>query len=212
MGKMHRISEESELSFKHSTTWSLFGGNQTDELGDYDENELFFQDLIKSLDDGTYDVNMINQLKKSYYQIRGKAFSLWNSLPHGPIQGDFCPNNMVIDANEKIVGVFDWNISGDEVFINEACAVAIYTIFHFEWKEEVSEENKLRAFFDAYREHRHLTKKELEIAPVLFNIIRPFRFDRIEPILERITKNEREQVEEDVQETVRLMQISYPSI
>jgi len=55
LGKMHRSSEAGPVIFEHGTSWSLFGGNATDNFGDYDENELCFQELYDKLFQFNYD-------------------------------------------------------------------------------------------------------------------------------------------------------------
>lgn len=42
LGVQHNISQQISTPFNTATSWSLFGGNQTDAIGDYDENELAF--------------------------------------------------------------------------------------------------------------------------------------------------------------------------
>lgn len=85
--------------------------------------------------------------------------------------------------------------------------MAIYFAYHF-----ASDENPeciLIQFIQGYIQERPLLKVEAHITNTLFNILRPFRFDRVEPILDLITLNKRNEVEAKIEETINLSEKDY---
>ncbi|SHG74934.1 phosphotransferase [Ornithinibacillus halophilus] len=204
----HNISEESGMRFGYGTSWSMFGGNETDAFGDYDENELCFRELIGALKANNYDKQLIDQISASYLTQRGELHQIWSELPKGAVQGDFCPYNMLLDDEWKIGAIFDFNLAGDEVFINECLAIAVYLAFSHLKRDGTSLEY-LQAFLVAYREKRNLSIKEYSAIQPLIRVLRPFRYERVDGIMEWIKQGKREEVELKLKETVKLLNLNY---
>lgn len=163
----------------------MFGGNKTDAFGDYDENELSYLDLIKTLvEDKKYAVEL-TMIKELYQSRRSQLKKEWDSLPYGPVQGDLCPYNLLFQQ-DKISAVFDYNIAGDEVLLNECIGVAVFLAWHYDFEGKETSEERYEAYIDAYETERPLSDHEKEMIPHLFAIIRAFRYDRIEEGIEKI--------------------------
>ncbi|MEK4629127.1 phosphotransferase [Solibacillus sp. FSL R7-0682] len=176
LGKMHQLSLQQNIRLFQSTSWAMFGGNQTEKLGDYDENELSFLKLQES-----YPKEEITALISTYYNAhREKLRLMWPSLPKAATQGDFCYYNMLFNEKYEISGLFDFNIAGDEVLVNECIAVGIYLCWHVEYKGHKTPEERFISFINQYCTQREFNAIEKEAVLHLFAIIRAFRFDRIE--------------------------------
>lgn len=189
LGKQHAIASTTDFRFGVGTSWGMFGGNETDKFGDYDENELSYLDLIQNVDEeGTFKIELVT-VKELYQWRRSQMKEAWNSLPSGPVQGDFCPYNLLFNQDE-ISAVFDYNIAGDEVLINECIGVAVFLAWHHDFEGNETPEERYEAYIDAYEAERPLSDREKEIIPHLFAIIRAFRYDRIEEGIEKIKQGE----------------------
>lgn len=180
LGKMHRFSLEHSLRLHQATAWSMFGGNKTDRIGDYDENELSFVDFENAF----YDEPLHSEIKALYMKHRDKLEKNWPALPMAATQGDFCPYNMLFDDTGNIAGIFDFNLAGDEVLVNECIAVGVYVSWHIEYVGELDPAERFEQFIAGYTEERAFTDLEIEVIPPLFSIIRAFRYDRVDEGIE----------------------------
>ncbi|TFE00830.1 phosphotransferase [Jeotgalibacillus sp. R-1-5s-1] len=188
LAKQHLISESVSFRFNTGTTWSLFGGNQTDNLGDYDENEQ----MIQLFEEKMYDHEMSQRVLQLAHEKRQLLNKHWPELPTGPVQGDFCYYNMTFDENGDISGIYDLNLAGDEVLVNECVAVGIYHSWIMPYTGEESSHDRFLHFLAAYQKVRKLSALEQSFIVPLYQLTRAFRFDRIEPGVKK-TGIEREQ-------------------
>ncbi|WP_107837923.1 phosphotransferase enzyme family protein [Metasolibacillus meyeri] len=196
LGKMHRFSLEHHMTLNHATSWSMFGGNLSDAIGDYDENELSFRDFATAF----AQEPQMEEIHSLYMRYRGQLEDMWGELPTAATQGDFCYYNMLFDE-QYISGIFDFNLAGDEVLINECVAVGIYLCWHVDYQETHSSIQRFQRFMQAYEEQRALNSLEKNAIPALFAIIRAFRYDRVEDgIKDVITK------ENFLEETLSILQ------
>lgn len=188
----HQLSTNLPFSFGRGTSWSMFGGNKTDALGDYDENELSFIDFSNTFQ----DEELFISIKEKYTKKRAQLFKHWALLPKGPVQGDFCHYNMLFNENSTINSVFDFNIAGDEVFINECIAVGVYLSWHVPYVGNLSEKQRFEHFFQVYKTIRPLNDIEQECIQPLIQIIRAFRYDRVDHGITLTGKNPLEFLDE----------------
>lgn len=192
---MHRYTLTNQITLQKETSWSMFGGNATEDIGDYDENELSFQ-----LFEQTFHRNPnFSKTKEKYMEIRALLHQAWPSLPKAATQGDFCYYNMRFKEG-KLVALFDFDLAGDEVLVNECVAVAIYLSWHVAYEGSLTSQERYQLFVQQYETERPLTMQERNVLPSLFSIIRAFRYDRIEDGVEN-TQN----IEPFLQETWMLL-------
>ena len=175
LGKLHQYSINNHIRLHCATSWAMFGGNATDKIGDYDENELSFLDfkLAFQLEP------LFHEIEALYNEHRLKLYTLWSQLPTAATQGDFCHYNMLFH-NDKLVGLCDFNLAGDEVLINECVAVGIYLCWHVDYDGSLTASERFTQFIESYQRERSWTKLEYDAFPSLFAIIRAFRYDRVE--------------------------------
>lgn len=186
LGLQHKASMNNPSSFHQATSWSLFGGNKTDAIGDYDENELSFLDFKGAFENHRYYQDIENR----YTEYRSKLKEVWHQLPQGAVQGDFCHYNMLLREDHELA-FYDFNLAGNEVFLNECIAVAVYHSWHVPYEGSRSGSERFQLFLDAYQTTRPMTELEIKYLPDLTAIIRAFRFDRVEDGI--ALKNERQQ-------------------
>lgn len=189
LGKQHVVSSTIDLRFGSGTSWGMFGGNKTNELGDYDENELSYLDLVHCVEEiGRFELEL-SMVKELYLARRAILQAEWSELPAGPVQGDLLPYNLLFQEN-KISVIYDYDIAGDEVFVNECVANAIYLAWHHDFEGNETPEERYNTYINAYTSERPLLNRELEMVPHLFAIIRAFRYDRIEEGIEKIKQGD----------------------
>lgn len=175
LAKQHKHCLQHNILLNKPTSWAMFGGNQTDALGDYDENELSFLDFKRAFS----DYAQFAEIEQMYLDYRKQLKALWPKLPTAATQGDFCYYNMLF-KDGQLVGLFDFNLAGDEVYINECLAVGIFLCWHTPYEGKLNGEERFELFMRTYESVRPLTAIELQAKPLLFRVIRAFRFDRVE--------------------------------
>lgn len=186
LGKLHAESLRQSYRFHRATSWSLFGGNATEAIGDYDENELSFLEMKAA-----YGQEVIfAQIEAQYLAHRTYLENRWKTLPVAAVQGDFCHYNMLFDG-DRVQSIFDFNLAGDECLLNECIAVAVYCCWHVEADSKLSAEARYTLFTEAYQKYRPWSKEELAVAMTLKAIIRAFRYDRVASGIEKVEQRER---------------------
>lgn len=175
LGEQHNISMQLKSPFTTATSWSLFGGNATENIGDYDENELSFLEF-----QGSYQSHpLFATIESRYLEYRKVLQKAWAQLPQGAVQGDFCYYNMLQEENGSLA-IFDFNLAGNEVYMNEAVAVAVYHAWHAPYEGNLTEQERYLVFLTSYNDERPFIESELVLLPLLKSVVRAFRFDRVE--------------------------------
>lgn len=180
LGRQHAVSSILDFRFGSGTSWGMFGGNGSDALGDYDENELSFNGFRSEVEGIENFAEEFILIKKLYIEKREKLSNIWEILPTGPVQGDFCPYNMLFHDDGTISSIYDFNIAGNEVFLNECIGIGVFLSWHYGFNGNESESERFWNFIQAYESERPFTKQEWEHFDDLFAIIRAFRYDRVE--------------------------------
>ncbi|MFJ8066922.1 hypothetical protein ACIQYS_20305 [Psychrobacillus sp. NPDC096426] len=198
LGIQHCISMKIPTPFITATSWSMFGGNQTDAIGDYDENELSFLDFMKHYKSHP----LFSKIEFLYREYRQSIHEIWSVLPQVAVQGDFCYYNMLrgIDGN---LSIFDFNIAGNEVYLNECIAVGVYHSWYVPYKGKLNEDERFQLFIESYTKERPFQVIEGANFSQLKAIIRAFRYDRVEEGI--LLNNELEQ-ELFLQETLLILE------
>lgn len=197
LGKQHLISAQFKSPFTTGTSWSMFGGNATENLGDYDENELSFLEFKNY-----YQIYpLYATIETLYIDYRKVLQRAWAQLPQGAIQGDFCYYNMVREESGKL-GIYDFNLAGNEAYLNEAIAVAVYHAWHAPYTGDLTEEERFQLLLESYTVERTFTEKEQVLVLILKSVIRAFRYDRVE---DGGSLNDEQKRNEFVQETLDIL-------
>ncbi|MEK4522189.1 hypothetical protein MKX96_11230 [Psychrobacillus sp. FSL W7-1493] len=185
LGIQHALSIKIPTPFNTATSWSLFGGNLTDEIGNYDENELSFLDFKKHYEDQP----LFSNIESLYQEYRKSIYEIWGLLPQGAVQGDFCYYNMLLEEDGSLA-IYDFNLAGNEVYLNECIAVGVYHAWHAPYEGKLKEEERFQLFIDSYTRERPFNVIEQATFLQLKAIIRAFRYDRIEEGISLKVENE----------------------
>ena len=202
LGKMHRISENHDLHFNYGTYWGMFGGNFSEEPGIHDDIEVESINLRNALVKVDVDKQLVNLVFQLFSNNREALRQVWSQLPKGAVQGDLSPNNILLDHHGKLQAIIDFNIAGEEVFIAHAIGEGIF--LSYELLGDQGDEH-YKDFMSAYLEERPLSPIEEHAFPLIVQVVRPFRFRRIQRIVKLCEAGERNKVEEELRTICNLL-------
>lgn len=169
LAKMHLHSQMYGYHLKNGTTYNalfneqvnlrtIWGANNGSVLSQTDYEQI----------DSIHSTQML-RLKK-----------MWENLPKGSVHGDLgLTNNFMLYGNKY--GVIDFNLSGDEVFLNDMLVTWYSSRYSCDVATSFSldEVYKLRqSFFDGYLSNRQLSYVELENLEKMSCIINGVYFNR----------------------------------
>ncbi|ATP40206.1 hypothetical protein CSE16_09220 [Solibacillus sp. R5-41] len=174
LARQHQFSLSICSPFQQETSWSMFGGNATELLGDYDENERSFW----AFRDAFYAHPKFYLIEELYMKHRNQLNSVWSNLPQSAVQGDCCYYNFI--KTQEGLTLLDFNLAGNEVLLNECIAVGVYHSWHVAYDGSLTPEERFALYMKAYTHIRPLTELEKNNFSRLKSIIRAFRYDRIE--------------------------------
>jgi Ser/Thr protein kinase RdoA (MazF antagonist) len=215
LGRMHAATERAGTRLGHGSGWSLFTGIEDDRVGQFDENLANFTDLVKTLEnvpDGSINRCLVEGVKHIYREKRDRLHSVWDSLPAGAVHGDFAPNNMIVDDKGSLIGIVDFHVAGDEVYINDLMGEGVFLAYYIEHdggEDEDTRDRYLRAFIGEYERYRPLSVLERSVANDLFSIYRPFRYQTVKAAERLASEGRYSELNEWLQEVKRLMECEW---
>ncbi|MCB2301028.1 phosphotransferase enzyme family protein [Clostridium tagluense] len=186
LGRMHTAAKDKNLKFDWNSAWVLF--DKFCEEDEFDENYLNAYTLYTELKKMSVNHDILEKIWENYNEIRERIKIGYDILPNGAIQGDLSTNNILVDTNHSLCGIIDFNIGGNDVFVNHMLQEGIFLAYWSDdfWntKEELLEmEGKLSKFLEGYCENYKLSPEEKEKMNDLYQIIRPFRMEKVYPTI-----------------------------
>lgn len=114
-------------------------------------------------------VELAQKVNAKNEELRRKLKPIYKELPRCVFQGDENFSNLCVDENDRIVGLFDFNMSGTEVIANYLANNAF--MGHFCYEDEILDKHTskevLQILLDAFhqstaliREHYSFTEPE----------------------------------------------------
>lgn len=99
--------------------YSIFDLAPYDKLSglDIDEKQENLNQLVSDLKQAGYE-KLAERLNAQNEELRGQLKPIYKSLPRTVFQGDENFSNLCVDENDRIIGLFDFNMSGTEVNAN----------------------------------------------------------------------------------------------
>ncbi len=98
--------------------YSLFDLNPFDKSYGIDEKQQNFNKLLAALRE-LGETELADRLKLRHARIRRDLLAVYRELPRCVFQGDENPSNLLIDENEHLAGLIDFNLAGTEVIVNQ---------------------------------------------------------------------------------------------
>jgi len=170
-GKMNRISFENNIF----CTKNLSIINFENVERDYNFNSV--QNILKHI-----NVEKGELIFKIYTKKRHELENIFQTLKNGYLQGDCSPLNLIISQEDKILGFYDYNLSGNEKYIVDAINNGIFYAFEY-----CLEDRKLKKEYQTIMSNRfneymkgYFSKfkydNDIEVVDLLYNILILTRF------------------------------------
>ena len=150
--------------------FSIFDLAPYDKLSglDIDEKQENLNQLVADLTQAGY-VELAQKVNAKNEELRRQLKPIYKELPRCVFQGDENFSNLCVDENDRIVGLFDFNMSGTEVIANYLANNAF--MGHFCYEDEILDkhtpEEVLQILLGAFlrstvliREHYSFTEQE----------------------------------------------------
>ena len=150
--------------------FSIFDLSPYDKLSglDIDEKQENLNQLVADLTQAGY-VELAQKVNAKNEELRRQLKPIYKELPRCVFQGDENFSNLCVDENDRIVGLFDFNMSGTEVIANYLANNAF--MGHFCYEDEILDkhtpEEVLQILLGAFlrstvliREHYSFTEQE----------------------------------------------------
>lgn len=161
LGNIHSLSEKYKFSINFSVVLqALETGNAK------------FSKIISRLPDFIAHHELIQKISFLHDSLVDKVKSIWKNLPKGTVHGDLgIYNNLV--TTSKGLGIIDFNLAGDEVFLGDLLSSFYSSIHKFTWREKLRNiklQDATTAFFSGYFEKRKLIKNEISVLPEIASL------------------------------------------
>ncbi len=166
LARMHNIAETSDFHVQSKVIFDPLKENDLFSFEDFTVNK----DYLVTIDKALYN-NIIREHQLLLLQVQ----SLRKESKYA-VQGDISINNLYRTASGNI-GVFDFNLCGDNVLYFDSIMQAIYIARLMVYPKNLSEKHEsviLPAFLKGYHQERPFTDKQKETFPYLYALISAF--------------------------------------
>ncbi|WP_346914498.1 hypothetical protein [Clostridium sp.] len=212
MAEMHNISKSNNCHINGNTIWDIFD-DKTDIMRGYMEFYKFRED--KDIDLTAYNLDLYNKIIELYNERKERLKVLWDKLPKYATQGDYSINNLT-NINGQ-VGIFDYNISGDEVLVSDMVIEGLFVAKHMELDKELTDKDRellFQSFIKTYMDYCKLTQNEINAMNDIYAIVLPFWWTRIiydeEKSLKKLLKDKNvHEVNAFLEETYEMLRANY---
>lgn len=193
LGSMHTLSKANELKFDWNSPWVMFDKFCDEDL--YDENYENVLTLYTELKKTSVDKSLLEKIWEKYNDKRNFIEIGYKNLPNGAVQGDLSVNNIILNSDYSLKGILDFNIAGNETFINHLVQESVFLSYMSDsfWntQDELNDmTDKFTNFISGYVSEYSLSDEEINKVQTLYQIIRPFRRDKVYGTISHISKVE----------------------
>ncbi|TDL53050.1 serine kinase [Paenibacillus dendritiformis] len=182
MGNMHTIALQERIEYDWNSPYVL--------LDPEEENYSDAKHWYESLQYSKADPHLVEEIWDVYNRKRKELEAAFPALPAGGVQGDLSLNNVLIDDDQQLAGIIDYNLAGQDKFVSYMMQEGIFLCFECYREERLDREacaymeRRFKYFYEGYAKQYPLTQAERGVVNVLYNIIRPFRWDKVNNTLQ----------------------------
>lgn len=153
----------------------------SDEVDEVLENALNWKQYAQTLP--KMFAEQVQRIWCLWTENRTKLETIYHKLPTSVFQADLNSTNVLVDNNDKFVGVFDFNLCGKDVFLNYLMCENYDTDFDKEIK-------MICDMLKVSSENYNFSELEKESALMLYRCLKPLWFNKIERLKECGSDNE----------------------
>ena len=129
---------------------------------------------------------------------RNELEQIYHKLPTSVFQADLNPTNLLLDANNEFVGVFDFNLCGRDVFLN-------YLFREIHWRYD---DTYLLETLKKVSQIYNFSDLEIQVAPLLYRCLKPLWYTEV--ISLKKAGNNRKAIQKCLDKTEKLQTINLP--
>ncbi len=156
---------------EYPSAWCLFRTFcPSDEMDEVTENALTWKKEVDKFPEEFHE--QAERIFRRWSENREELKKQYDKLPTSVFQGDLNSTNLLVDEQDRFVGVIDFNLCGKEVVLN----YLFRETHHPEFKKE------LKMIFDMLeivREFYHFSEEEKSLALSLYRCLIPFGGSKI---------------------------------
>lgn len=115
----------------------------------------------------------IQRIWNLWCKNRNALQDIYHQLPTSVFQADLNSSNILIDESGNFVGVYDFNLSGKDVFLN-------YLIREINWPDDEEELNLVKSAIKTAESVYTFSAIEKYAAPMLYRCIKPLWWTRVQ--------------------------------
>lgn len=154
LGQIHQVSQESQMKIGFSIVY--------DEV---EKGAMDFRKIFGNMDLSAFPEKIMCRIEMLHDQKKKSIADIWPKLPRGAVQGDIYSCNNLVWKEDGRVGLFDFNIAADEVFLGDLLHAWYRTIYDSNnagvldaWNLETCWQD----YINGYETYRRLTALERE--------------------------------------------------
>lgn len=172
-----------ELDIPYSTCYVVFGEQDSE-----DEDRNLMKTVYKTFKGNEQVDQMLLEYLYLQFNTLKKELKARDDLPCGFFQGHLKCSNLLLE-NKLLCGVMNYTESGRAVVMNYLINEGVYEEEHVIrdlWLDESYNDHADLAFKDlinAFKRHYVLSPKEIELFPLVYKVIRPFKHSFLNGLL-----------------------------
>lgn len=143
----------------------------SDEVDEVLENALNWKQYAETLPD--IFAEQVQRIWSLWTENRTQLKTVYHKLPTSVFQADLNPTNILVDKNDRFVGVFDFNLCGKEIFLN----YLMRENFDADFDKEIA---MICDMLKVSSEHYHFSNLEKESALMLYRCLKPLWYNKTE--------------------------------
>ena len=166
-----KIAEKHFDYTEYPSAWCLFQRFcPSDEMDEITENAVEWKEYADSLPEKFHE--QVERIWKRWNDNKDALEKVYHLLPTSIFQADLNATNLLLDEQDRFVGVFDFNLCGKEVCLN-------YFFREVHHPDFATEEKMLCDTLEIIREYYHFSEEEKDLALMLYRCVKPLFGNKI---------------------------------